>query len=115
MHAVCAALFITACAPPTLQEESRGEVILVQSWLEHDAEAGQLIGVSSSEERITRTDVRKKVLEYAVSENAPDAIQICEVESTEGTAGTDCELVFFTEDWTKSAPLRNPGPDPNDI
>ena len=82
MIAVSAALFVTACAPPTPQAEVQDEVILVQSWLGYDAVDGDLIGVSSNEERV-----------------AP-------AESAEGTAHKNCELVFFTEDWLKSEPLR---------
>lgn len=106
MIAVSAGLFVTACAPPTPQTEAQDEVILVQMWLGYDAVDGKLIGVSSNEERVAPEDIRKKVLEHATSTDAPDAIELCEAESTEGTAHTNCELVFFTEDWLESEPLR---------
>ena len=106
MIAVSAALFVTACAPPTQKANTQDDIILVQSWLGYDAVDGKLIGVSSNEERVAPEDVRKRVLEHATSEDAPDAIELCEAESAEGTAHTNCELVFFTEDWLKSEPLR---------
>lgn len=103
MCAVSAAFFVTSCAPPTTQAETRDEVILVQSWLEYDSQDGKLLGYSSSEERVARENSREAVLERATSEGGPDAIQICETETAERR---HCELVFFTEDWRNSEPLR---------